>query len=288
MQPTLAEALTRALSCGVWPREGRLSVYVSYTDESQSQDQKGGRFIIAGYVADELKWPDFSRRWSEEVVTSDPPIPYLHMVEIRSRDWRAKHGINREQAEVKVRKAIEIIAQADFITGYCAHVSEDAYLKALGIFRAEDSKMAAKSKIDYICFSAYALFLTKKLAAEFPDLRKVVFNISNKQDVSNALQGILHGVMEEMFEKVHPKIYPLFGDFVPLNMENHMPLQAADVFCWHLQRAINMSKQEEPETMRNTIAILTKGFCDLSIPDAALEQVVSDYLENRKQEESDE
>lgn len=265
-----------------------MSVYVSYTDESESQNQQGGQFIIAGYVADKLKWPDFSKRWSEEVITSDPPIPYMHMVEIRSEGWRTKHGITRVQADEKVRKAIEVIAQTDFITGHCAHVSEDAYLKALGVFRTEDSKMAAKSKIDYMCFSAYALFLVKKLATELSDLRKVVFNISNKTGVSNNLQGILHDTMEEMFEKTHPKIAPLFGDFVPLNMQNHMPLQAADVFCWHLQRGLNMSKQEEPETMRNIIAILTKGFCDLPIPDEALEKLTSDYLENRKREKSDE
>jgi hypothetical protein len=49
-----------------------------------------------------------------------------------------------------------------------------------------------------------------------------------------------------------------------------------------------MSKSEEPETMRNIIAILNRGFCDLAIPDSALEQVVNEYLENRKREEINE
>jgi hypothetical protein len=65
------------------PPEGRVSVRVSYTDETEV---KNGRFIIAGYVADELEWPKFSEQWERDIIKSDPPIPYLHMVEIRSRE----------------------------------------------------------------------------------------------------------------------------------------------------------------------------------------------------------
>lgn len=263
-----------------------MSVYVSYTDEGESKDQKSGLFLIAGYVADELKWPDFAKRWSEEVILSQPAIPYLHMTEIRSESWRAKHGLTRAQGEKKVRKAVEVIAQTDFITAHFSHISEAAYLKALAVFHREDQKMAAKSRIDYLCFGIYALFLVKKLALEHPELRKIVFNISRRNTVSHHLQYSLHDAIQEMLEKTNPQTAPLFGDILPLNMSEHMPLQAADVLCWHLQRSYSMSNSEELETMKNIILLLNKGLYDLPIPDVALEKLASIYLENKKQEEN--
>ncbi len=288
MTPDVAQALTRALSCGVWPREGRMSVYVSNTDESQSKDQKSGQFFIAGYVADEQKWPDFSKRWNEEVISSDPPIPYLHMVDIRSQTWRDKHELSRAEADEKVNKAVAVIAQTDFITAYCAHISECAYNKMHDVLKAKDPAMAAKSHIDYLCFGAYSVLLLKKLAVDDPTLRKVIFNISRKKGVSHHLEHSLHDATLEMLENRHPKFAPMFGDVLALNMDDHMPLQSADVFCWHLQRSYSMSKPEDPDTMRNIITLLNKGFCNVGIPDSALEALTESYLEFKRREEEDE
>jgi hypothetical protein len=287
MTSDVAAALTRALSCGVWPREGRVSVYVSYTDESQSKDQKSGMFFIAGYVADELKWPEFSKRWSEEVILSDPPIPYLHMVEIRSESWRVKHGLTRVQADEKIRIAVDLIAQTDFITAYCAHISERAYNKLLGVIKDEDPVMATKSHIDYLCFGGYSVNLLKKLAAEHSDLRKVVFNISRKKGVSHHLEHSLYDATKEMLEQRHPKFAPMFGNVLALDMDDHMPLQAADVFCWHLQRSFSMSGPEDPDTMRHIITILNRGFCNVALPDFAVEEVTKSYLEFKRREDQE-
>src|SRR5271163_331809 len=108
MQPGLAEALTRSLSCGAWPQEGRVSVYVSYSDESEGGAGKGS-FIVCGYAAKETDWPAFSKRWASEVLHPYPAIPPVHMVQMRSEAWRQKRGICREQCDEKLRTAIEVI-----------------------------------------------------------------------------------------------------------------------------------------------------------------------------------
>jgi hypothetical protein len=283
----LAAAMTRALSCGVWPQEGRVSVYVSYTDESESRDQKRGKFLIGGYVADELKWPEFSKRWSEEIITSSPTIPYLHMVDIRSEAWRAKHGITRLQADEKVKRAIQIISQTDFICGYFAPISEPAYLKALQVFLDVGPKGEKNhSKIDYLCFVAYSLHLIKNLSAEHPDLRKVVFNISRKKIISHHLQTDLYDAMVAYLRTFNPAVAKLFGDVVPLIMENHMPLQAADVLCWHVQRLYAKRESEEPEVKRNTVLLMQKNLYKLQIADSALETLADDIRRIAAQEEN--
>jgi hypothetical protein len=102
------------------PPEGRVSVHVSYTDETEV---KNGRFMIAGYVADELEWPKFSEQWERDIIKSDPPSPYLHMVESRSREWREKYGITKEQGEEKVRRAVNLISGTDAMTGFISQIS---------------------------------------------------------------------------------------------------------------------------------------------------------------------
>ena len=32
------------------------------------------------------------------------------------------------------------------------------------------------------------------------------------------------------------RVAKLIGDLIPVSLENHMPLQAADLLCWHIQR----------------------------------------------------
>jgi hypothetical protein len=290
MQPGLAEALTRALSCGAWPQEGRVSIYVSYTDESESRDQKTGKFLIAGYVADELRWPEFSKRWHEEILSPLPAIPYLHVVDMRSESWRKEHGITRAQAGEKINKAAQIIAETDFITGYYAPISEHAYLKALQVFVQVGPKSERNySRIDYLCFIAYSLRLIKELASEHQNLRKVIFNISKKTGISHHLQTDLYDVMIEKLSEWNPLVASLFGEVVPLDMRNHMPLQAADLLCWHLQRVYATGGNEnDPEFNKNAALLETRNLYRVPIPDSALETLAQDIARIAAEEKENE
>ena len=264
-----------------------MPVYVSYTDESQSADQKSGKFLIAGYVANKDKWPEFSKRWHEEVISSKPSIPYLHMVDIRSESWRIRNGLTRAEADEKVRRAITIIAQSDYIDGYCTHVSEHAYNKLLYVMESNDSAMAAKSRVDYLCFGAYAGVLIKKLAGEHLDLQKVIFSISRKKGVSHHLEHSFHDAIQEMLEQRHPDKASFLGDVLALNMPDHMPLQAADVLCWHLQRRFNKLKPADPDTMKNIETLLKTGIRDVSVPDSFFDTVAESYLKFKRQEKDE-
>ena len=267
-----------------------MSVYVSYTDESESRGQKTGKFLIAGYVADELKWPEFSKRWQEEVLASIPAIPYLHMVNMRSESWREECGITRAEASDKIYKAAQIIAETNFITGYYAPISEQAYLKALQVFVQVGPKSERYfSRIDYLCFIAYSLGLIKALAREHQDLRKVVFNISKKKPVSHHLQHVLHDAMIEKLLTLNPSVAALFGEVVPLDMRNHMPLQAADMLCWHLQRIyVTGGNESDPEFNRNAALLERRNLYEVPIPDSALETLAQDIARIAAEEKENE
>jgi hypothetical protein len=220
-----------------------VSVYVSNSDETTASD---GTFLIAGYAADELKWPDFSRQWQEEILSSGPAIPYLHMTEIRSSEWQKEHGITSYEADQKVRKSVELIARsADMLTPYLTTVSRPKYqscqekLKQAGI----KTKRHHES-IDYIVFIGYAIALIKEVHSRQSSIRRIIFNIDNKKHISHHMQ---HGLREEMISELtqtHPELASLFGDVVPLSDIDHKPLQAADVFCWHLRRSFSTAPEQ--------------------------------------------
>jgi hypothetical protein len=262
-----------------------VSVYVSYTDETESPDQRSGKFLISGYMADETKWPEFSKRWAKEVTIATPKIPHLHMVDIRSAGWRQKHGITRVQADEKVRRAVDIIADTDFIAGYITQVSEQVYLGALKIL--DDAGVRSKknhNRIDYICFIAYSLALVTKIANEMPDVRKIIFAISKKQTVSHHLSHGLYDAMVDELRILSPKLGELFGEVLPLDMEHHMPLQAADVLCWHLQRTAKVDEQDS-EVRRNMAVLQQKELYAIDVPDSALITLAKNLVRQLKDEE---
>jgi hypothetical protein len=234
--PHLAEALTRSLSCGAWPPEGRVSVYVAWSDESGAGDQKG-QFLVAGYVGKEVDWPKFSNTWVEQILNSSPKIPYVHMVDIRSREWREKNGLSRDDANEKIRKAVKLIVGTDFISPYIGSMSELGWTGVKERWSKSGIKLRKHEGFpDYQCFIAYAFSVLNEIANQDAEVSRVIFNVSKKLYVPH----YLHDVREEMiscFEYEQSHLAKIMGDVVPLSMEDNMPLQAADVLCWHLQRA---------------------------------------------------
>lgn len=266
-----------------------MSVYVSYTDETESPDQRSGHFLIAGYVGDESKWPEFSRLWEEKILLSAPQIPYIHMVDIRSEAWRLKHGISRAEADEKVRRAVDLIAATDFFDGYITQVPEPAYLSALKILNDGGiNRKRNPSRIDYICFIAYSLQLVKQFAMTRPDVRKIIFAISKKMIVSHHISHDLYDAMVNELKEYAPDLAAKFGEVLPLDMENQAPLQAADILCWHLQRSAR-NVVEEDEVIRNT-NILTEraALYALNVPGAALEDLAKNLIKEIKEQSESE
>src|SRR5215813_4014896 len=91
-------------------REDHLTTTViSASDEHSSSDGRG-MFLFAGYVGPERDWSEFFvPAWQERVLDGPPKIPYLHMTEIRSNEFRNKFGIARPAADARVDEAVDVI-----------------------------------------------------------------------------------------------------------------------------------------------------------------------------------
>jgi hypothetical protein len=64
-------------------------------------------------------------------------------------------------------------------------------------------------------------------------------------------------------------------------MEEHMPLQAADVLCWHVQRANN--DNEEPEVINNIQLLQEREFVEaVEITEAQIDAITDGLIQQAK------
>jgi hypothetical protein len=282
----LIARLTAALPCAVWPREGRVSVYFSYTDETASPDA-GGKFLISGFGARDTDWPEFSRQWRDKILLAPPKIPYVHMVDLRSESWRKKHGITCYEADEKVIKAIALIRSFDSVLRpYISQVCEKTYKSCTERLSSAGIKTQRHhGYVDYVAFIAYAFNLLKLIHTDFPDVHRVQFGVSKKNFVTHHIQ---HGVRDEMIQgmkKMNHVIASRFGDVLPLSMEDHMPLQAADVYCWHLQRTYSNAKSEQVGVLNNIAALQGMDAFGVDVQSGALERLTDNLIKMMKQDD---
>ena len=210
-----------------------MAVFTAFSDESGVEDLRG-KFLVGGYAASEMDWPFFARAWQERVLDGPPPIPYLHMKEIRRESFRAKHNLTPRDAEDRVDEAIRLIRstgglvavastmlRADLEDGLHRKVREHGVRPRIGI-----------DEPDYFCYLAYALYVLKEVQHLYPEARRIDFVVSKKNKITNHVKEF-HDVLREL---IGPPLDSLVGELIPGSMEDRLPLQAADVLCWHLQR----------------------------------------------------
>jgi hypothetical protein len=70
---------------------------------------------------------------------------------------------------------------------------------------------------------------------KYPDAERVDFVVSRKQSVTHHLQEA-HIEIKKWLGLSIPKLRELVGEIIPASMEDRLPLQCADLLCWHQQR----------------------------------------------------
>lgn len=72
-----------------------MAIFVAASDESAGSDEHS-LFLFAGWIGPEKDWSQFFvPAWQERVLDGPPRIPYLHMTEIRSKEFREKCGLSK-------------------------------------------------------------------------------------------------------------------------------------------------------------------------------------------------
>lgn len=238
-ETSLAASLTRALFSGIRRQDKRMAVFVAQSDESGSGDNIGV-FLVGGCVSVETNWGPFADAWDQFVLQPPPRIPYLHMREIRSFAFKKKHKLTDVEAEEKIQSAVDLLGNI----AERSHTGTPAMHGVLSIIKQSDlSDMVALVESrghtidkgtfdlpDYLCFLAYAQVVIDKTAQMFPDIEHVDFVVSAKGKIPDQYKIYLTGIKQRLERS------DLVGELYPADPKTRIPLQIADVFCWHRRR----------------------------------------------------
>ena len=210
-----------------------MAVFVSASDETAGKDQRGF-FYRAGFVAPENDWSEyFSPAWQDRVLLGPPEIPYLHMTEIRSRAWREEHGLSRLQAEDRVDGAFAVIDAMGSLFPISTRVDAGFLKDSFSKFKVIMSTGGAKDfNPDYLCFLGYAWIVLDYVEKKHPHAEKVDFVVERNGEITKHIAEF-HASLEHSLDMIkRPSLKRLIGELIP-GGKDRVPLQAADVLCWH-------------------------------------------------------
>lgn len=232
----LAASAVRALFCGLNPGEKRLALYVAFSDEAAAAGSSG-EFLVAGYVAREDEWPWFARAWQERVLDGPPKIPYLHLTEIRSRQWRKEHSISFNEAEKRVEEALRVLESSGSLKAFGSVIKRSDLRETIHAKHKNRKRIPRGfDEPDYACFMGFVGLVLDWVHESCPDVKRVNFIVSRKSPtVTKGLNEVIEATKFHL-AGAYPGIAELLGELLPASMEQQLPLQAADVLCWHLQR----------------------------------------------------
>jgi hypothetical protein len=210
-----------------------MAVFVAASDESFANNKAAGAYIYGGFVAPAAVWSDFAAAWDERVLAGPPRIPYLHMTDIRSREWRETYDLSITDAERRVDEAFRIFKSTGRLHPITSQVSLEAHKKHLSSLTIGPTDPVEP---DYMCFIWYAQIVIDWVSAYYPEADKIDFVVEQGDKAIlrsiTEFHGILRGSLEQDGRKAHAD---LVGDLIP-GGKDRVPLQAADVMCWHERR----------------------------------------------------
>jgi hypothetical protein len=234
-----------------------MAVFISASDEHSGSDGLG-LFLFAGYVGPEADWSDFFvPAWQERVLNGPPKIPYLHMTEIRSQEFRNRWGLSSQlAADDRVDEAVSVIDTMGSF--YPIAIAVDAnHLKSAfretKVRRAEAKQFEAKPfEPDYLCFLAYAHTVLDYVHEKHPNVERVDFIIEQKNHVTRYINEFHSNLAAALKGIGRPDLSPLVGA-LSVGDKECIPCQPADVLCWHAARFENaeaVASQDIPDAQR--------------------------------------
>jgi hypothetical protein len=234
---SLAAELVRSLFWGLPRQEKHVAVLLAASDETCG----ASIFHHAGFVAPLAFWNDvLVPAWQREVLDGPPCIDEFHMVELRSPPWRKKYGLTVNDAESRIDAAVELLSKNGELCAIRSSIDGAHFEQHSSglLFRLADSRRApTEFVIDYPSFLGYiytVLYYASESGA-FPKVEKVDFVIEKKKEVFPAIHEFYEGLRDNFVSIGLPHFAQIMGELIPGDKKK-IPLQAADVLCWHTQR----------------------------------------------------
>lgn len=222
----------------------------------------------------------FTPAWDERVLVGPPRIPYLHMTDIRSSRWREAHGLTETDAENRTDQACIILDQLANLhpirVVMNAGVFRDRFRETRVVATTRKQFTASKFEPDYICFLGYAWAALKYLAEYHPEAEKLDFVIEQKNKVANHIQDFHAQLRDALAARGNPELARLVGDLLPAG-KDRLPLQAADLLCWHCARREKLETMTQLDRRRYKTLVYHKGI-RIEVSGEMIEQMRSAVL----------
>lgn len=212
-----------------------MAVFISASDESLGD----GVFHHAGYLAPQSCWDDvFCPAWEEKVLNPYPQIDEFHVTALRSRAWREKHGMSMEEAESRIDAAVDVVYQTKGMFGVRCSIDGNHFrdhASGLQFALVDPGRAPADMVMDYPSFLGY-LYLVLEVFSMYHKAEKVDFIIEKKSEVFPAIRDFHEAMRQSLVGQGLSRKADLMGGLIPGDKKS-IPLQAADLLCWHTQRA---------------------------------------------------
>jgi hypothetical protein len=158
------------------------------------------------------------------------------MTDIRHYRWRNELGISYNESERRVSEAVRVLYSMGAMSALAS------VMKRSDLHEVFQKKRSGKQRIptgfdepDYLCYLGYITYTITEVYSRYPDVTQVNFVVSEKQNITKKLKAF-YSALKDHFTQSESKLGSLLGDLTPGSMETCVPLQAADLLCWHLQR----------------------------------------------------
>jgi hypothetical protein len=211
-----------------------MAVFLSASDETTG----GNIFHYAGYLAPVTCWVDYlAPVWNKYVLDGPPRISEFHIVDLRSKSWREKHGITETDAIARIDAAVDLISSTPGVFAIRSTIDNGHFEEqASGLrFRLNDPRRAPTSYVvDYPAFEGY-VHQVLSVCAAYEKTEKVDFLIEKKREVFPAIKEFFEALKGDYNKSDMPRFAEIMGELIPADKKS-IPLQAADLLCWHTQR----------------------------------------------------
>jgi hypothetical protein len=241
-----------------------------YADDSGSDLQPGGIFLLAGYIMDESRWEDFAEQWDVQL-NRDHPIDFCRMADAE-RGEGPFLGIDSLWRKRKVKDLAAVIHGCHPEAFVCL-MSCDQYERAI------------KGKVDPRLDNPYAILFFKVMAM-----------ISQLQLWANTVATFGHQPVDFIFddqgqaglkclqwyaglrERVPEPFRTMIGNTPQFKDDRRLlPLQAADMLAWHIRREHEFPAEDRTEVFS---LISPAGIWQYRVKESELE-TIADAFKNR-------
>lgn len=238
-----------------------MAVFVSGSDETSGKTQRD-TFLLGGWLAPEPDWSHFfAPAWQERVLDGPPKIPYLHMTDIRSAKWRDQHGLSKLNADDRIDRAIRLIDTMPSLYPVGIRLDAGFLRDRFASVKVQTVRLKAKTRAfepDFLCFLFYAWIALNYLKLFHPEAEKLDFIVERNGAVTKHIQDFHSTLAANLGALGDASLADLVGEIIP-GGKDRVPLQAADVLCWHTARARHPETMDSADRRRYSILARRKG-----------------------------